>query len=356
MRKQKSLEQAEGRLAWILLIPTLFIIAAIAFYPLASVLVDSLTDKEIARETEPEFIGLQNYVQLLGMTFRELPPKTDEATGKPIVDRETGEVEYMSPVKILPREPVRYKELTAFSLFGKRYVMGATDPDFIQSVADTVVFVVISVFFETVIGLGVALVLNENFKGRGPMRAVMLIPWAVPTAVSSRMWEYMFYSTRAGFFNTIGDIVGLSDGQFAFISDPSSQLWVMIVIDTWKTIPFMSLLLLAGLQLIDKNLYEAAEVDGASILRRFWSVTLPLVKPTLTVALVFRTLDALRVFDLFQIIFGEKRFSMASFTYYELISNSQMGYAAASSVIIFLIIMIFVVIYVKMIGVGGQYE
>jgi len=351
----KGLGKSEEKNAYVLLLPTLVIIIAIAVYPLGSVVVDSLTDKQIASSEEPNFVGLNNYISLLSMTIVELPPKTTDA-GEIERDPETGEIEYMSPVQILPREPVRFKELNTFSLFGNKYVLGATDPDFLQAVFDTIVFVVVSVFLETVIGLAVALVLNKSFKGRGAMRAVMLIPWAVPTAVSSRMWEYMFTSTRAGFFNTLGDYLGMSGGNYAFIAEPAAQLWVMIAIDTWKTIPFMSLLLLAGLQMIPKDMYEAAEVDGASTVRQFTSMTLPLLKPTLTVALVFRTLDALRVFDLFQIIFGEKRFSMASFTYYELVSNSQMGYAAASSVIIFLIIMIFVLFYVRMIGVGGQNE
>jgi trehalose/maltose transport system permease protein len=355
MGKKKSLEGNEAKTAWTLLIPTLVVIFAIAFFPLVSVFVDSMTDREIASEKEINFVGFENYINLLSMTIRELPPKVDEDTGEIVMNEETGEIEYTSPVRVLPREPRRYKELSVFDMFGKKYVLGATDAEFLASVRDTIFFVIVSVFFETIIGLAVALVLNANFKGRGPMRAVMLIPWAIPTAVSSRMWEYMFYSTRAGFFNTLGEFLGLSSGQFAFIAEPGAQLWVMIAIDTWKTIPFMALLLLAGLQLIDKGLYEAAVVDGANVLRRFWHITLPLLKPTLTVALVFRTMDSLRVFDLFQIVFGEKRFSMASFTYYELISNNQMGYSAASSVIIFFILLIFVLLYVKTVGVGGEH-
>jgi trehalose/maltose transport system permease protein len=128
----------------------------------------------------------------------------------------------------------------------------------------------------------------------------------------------------------------------------------MIAIDVWKTTPFMALLLLAGLQLIPNDLYEAADVDGAGKIRQFWSVTLPLLRPTLAVALVFRTLDAIRVFDVFQIVLQKKRYSMASYAYYELIDGQAMGYSAAASVIIFFIIFVFAVLYIRMLGVSDE--
>ncbi len=128
----------------------------------------------------------------------------------------------------------------------------------------------------------------------------------------------------------------------------------MIVIDVWKTTPFMALLILAGLQLIPKDIYEAADVDGSGPIRTFFSMTLPLLRGTIAVALVFRTLDALRVFDLFQIVLGQARYSMASFTYYQLIQNRAMGYSSASSMIIFVVLSIFAIIYMRTLGVTSD--
>jgi trehalose/maltose transport system permease protein len=126
------------------------------------------------------------------------------------------------------------------------------------------------------------------------------------------------------------------------------------MIDVWKTTPFMALLLLAGLSLIPDEMYEAAEVDGASKWNQFKSITLPLLKPTLAVALVFRTLDALRVFDLFQIVFAQRKYSMASFAYYELIDRQRLGYSSAASVVIFFIITIFAIFYIRGLGLAND--
>jgi trehalose/maltose transport system permease protein len=164
------------------------------------------------------------------------------------------------------------------------------------------------------------------------------------------MWQWMLGPTRTGFINVVFQRLGLGDGQIAFLVTQKWQMPAMIAIDVWKTTPFMALLLLAGLQLIPSDLYEAADVDGASKLRQFISVTLPLLRPTLAVALVFRTLDAIRVFDLFQIVLTKKRYSMASFAYYQLIDGHDMGYSSAASVVIFFIITIFAVMYIRLLG------
>ena len=348
-----ELAKREERLAYILLIPTLVILFIIAFYPLGSVFYNSLTDRQFASAQEPQFVGLANYSNLLSVTLIELEPEIDDA-GQIIRDPETGEIDYPPVVSVLPREPRRYREFTQFGLFGSQYVIGATDPEFMRAIYDTMAFTVITVILETVLGLGIALVVNSEFKGRGMMRVVMLVPWAIPTAVSSRMWEWMFTDTRAGFFNILFQRLGFGSGQIPFLVDQSWQLPAMIAIDVWKTTPFMALLLLAGLQLIPSDLYEAADVDGAGKLRQFWSVTLPLLRPTLAVALVFRTLDAVRVFDLFQIVLAQSRYSMASFAYYRLIDAQQMGYSSAASVVIFFIIFVFAILYIRMLGVSND--
>ena len=319
-----------------------------------SVFVSSFTNATFASAKPTEFVGLDNYRSLLSITIKEVPPKIDEATGKPQIDEKTGEIKYQSTVSVLPREPQRYKPVAQFSLFGNQYVIGATDPDFIHGVWDTLVFAIATVFLELVLGMIVALIVNANFKGRGFMRAIILVPWAIPTAVSSQMWAYMLQSNRTGYFNTMLWYLGLGNGEIPFLSDPKWQLPAMIIIDVWKTTPFMALLLLAGLQLIPGDIYEAANVDGAGAVRKFFRLTLPLLKGTIAVALVFRTLDALRVFDLFQIVLGQARYSMASYTYYQLIQNRAMGYSSASSVIIFLVLSAFAIIYMRSLGVRSD--
>lgn len=349
-----DLAKNEQRLAYLLLLPTFVILVTIAVYPLGSVLYNSITNSVFASSKPVEMVGVENYLNLLSMTVVPIPPKIDDETGQPVVDPDTGQVQYESAVRVLPREPRRYRAVTEFSLFGTRYVLGATDASFVRSVADTIVFAVVTVFLELVLGMIVALIINANFRGRGFMRAIILVPWAIPTAVSSQMWAYMLQPNRTGFFNTLLWRLGMGDGQIPFLTDPALQMPSMILIDVWKTTPFMALLILAGLQLIPGDIYEAADVDGAGPVRQFFQLTLPLVRGTLAVALVFRTLDALRVFDLFQIVLGQARFSMASFTYYELIQNRAMGYSSASSMVIFVVLSVFAVIYMRSLGVQSH--
>jgi trehalose/maltose transport system permease protein len=344
------LAKREERLAYWLLVPTIVILILIAFYPLGSVFYTSLTNKKFASAEESRFIGLQNYTYLLGFSINRLDPIVDEDTGQPRLDAD-GSVVYERPIDVLPRTPTRYREMGQFSILGQRFVIGASNRDFMTAIWDTLRFSFFSVVIETILGLGIALVVNSNFKGRGAMRAVMLIPWAIPTAISSRIWQGMFFSTRRGFFNTFFDWLNLGDGSIPFLQQADWQIPVMVAIDVWKTTPFMALLLLAGLQLIPGELYEAANVDGASKIRQFFAITLPLLRPTLAVALIFRTLDALRVFDLFQIVLAQSRYSMASFSYYQLVNNREMGISSAASVVIFFMILIFAVIYIRLLKV-----
>lgn len=353
-KKGGTLASHERNLAYLLLLPTLLVLVTIAIYPLGSVFYKSFTNDTFASQTPTEWVGLQNYQDLLSLTIREMEPEVDPSTGAVVVDPETGETEYETPLDVLPREPRRYREAYTFDVFGNKYVVGATDPEFINAIVDTLFFTVVTLTMEVILGMGIALALNSAFPGRGLMRAAMLVPWAILTAVSSRIWEWMFVDTRAGFFNIVFQKVGLTDGQTPFLADASYQLPAAIAIDVWKTTPFVALLMLAGLALIPGDLYEAASVDGASKFKQFTKITLPLLKPTLAVALVFRTLDALRVFDLFQIVFAQRRYSMASFAYYQLIDSQALGYSAAASVVIFFIIMIFAVFYIRLLGITND--
>jgi len=353
-KRQLSLVQREQKLAYLLLLPTFVVIALIAVYPLGKVFYSSFTNQRFASGEEVEFVGLGNYRRLLGMTIKELPPIIDDQTGQPKIDPQTHEPEYARPIQILPRQPVRYRELSQFSWFGKRYVIGASDRDFILAIKNTLVFTVISVALETILGLIIALVMNSRFKLRGAMRAVMLIPWAIPTVVSARMWQWMLAPTRVGIINVLFQKLGIGNGQIPFLRTDAWALPALIAVDVWKTTPFMALLILAGLQLIPQDIYEAAEVDGAGKIRQFWQITMPLLRPTLAVALVFRTLDALRVFDVFQVLLAQTRYSMATYNYYQLIGNREMGISSAIGVIIFLFIFVFAVLYIRILGVESD--
>jgi trehalose/maltose transport system permease protein len=200
----------------------------------------------------------------------------------------------------------------------------------------------------------IALTVNSKFKGRGVMRAVMLVPWAIPTAISAILWENMLKSTSSGIVNRILLDLNIINEPLAWLAIQSLQLPSAIMVDVWKTAPFVALLLLAGLQNISEDLYEAASVDGASGMQKFFSITLPLLRPTIAVALVFRTLDALRVFDLFNVLFARQQLTMATYNYEMLVGSQKDGYASAISIIIFILISIFAFVYVRILDVETE--
>jgi trehalose/maltose transport system permease protein len=228
------------------------------------------------------------------------------------------------------------------------YAFIFSDSDFWHAVWVTLIFTFFSVTIEAVMGLAVALVANSEFKGRTLLRVAILIPWAVPTVVSSQIWRWMFNDIY-GVANLILAGLHIIPHKLAWLATPETALPVIIAVDVWKTTPFMSLLLLAGLQLIPGDLYEAASIDGATGIKSFFAITLPLVTPTLLVALIFRTLDALRVFDIFYIMVGGQG-NMATVAVYnqqQLIQFLDAGVGSATSVVILLFIMIFVVLYTR---------
>ena len=340
------LARSEARAAWLLMVPSFVVLLIVALYPLGQVAVLSLTNARFASASgTTEFVGLDNYRRLLSVTVRELPPVIDEETGEQEI--RDGEPRFEPWVRVLPREPIRYTAAYEFGLFGNRYVLGATNADFVRALVDTVTFTIWSVGLETILGMIIALVLAAEFAGRGLVRTAMLLPWAVVTVVAARIWEWMFQPTRVGFFNTLLNDLGLAGGNIGFFQESSLQLPTMIAIDVWKTTPFMALLFLAGLAVIPKELYEAAEIDGAGPLRRFFSITIPLMAPAIAVALIFRTLDALRVFDVFQVVLGGQRYSLASYAQAVLIDERLVGMSSAASVVIFLLIFVFAVMYMR---------
>ena len=287
-RRHTKLQRRQTRIGWVLLIPSLAVVAFVAIYPLGKTVYQSFTNAEfLAGITPTKWVGLENYRTLWHDTV------------------------------------------------------------FRHSVVETIKFTAITVSFEFVLGLIIALVVNSHFRGRGVMRAVMLVPWAIPTVVAAKIWQWMLDDTY-GVVNDLLMKAHIISHPHAWVADPATSLASVCAVDIWKTTPFVALLLLAGLQVIPNDLYEAAGVDGANALQQFWRITFPLLRPAILVTLVFRTLDALRVFDVFYVFFGQRpdTQTMAIYAQSTIVGDGHVGYGAAISVAIFLIISLFVVIYV----------
>lgn len=286
-RRRAGIESSRARIAWLMILPTLLVVALVAGYPLFRTIQMSFTNTNLAQPGMERGIGFANYQFLF------------------------------------------------------------QDATWWLSVRNTLIFTFGSVAIEFVLGLGVAMVINSQFPGRGIMRAAILVPWAIPTVVSAQMWRWM-YNDVFGVINDLFLRVGLIAAPIAWVANPSTALGSIIAVDVWKTTPFVALLLLAGLQTIPSDIYEAARVDGASAWRQFWRLTLPLLTPAILVTLVFRTLDALRVFDVIYVMRGtdQSSISMAVYNRQQLIDFGAFGYGSAISVMIFLVILVFTIMYV----------
>jgi ABC-type sugar transport system permease subunit len=233
------------------------------------------------------------------------------------------------------------------------YAELARDPRFWSSLGHTLFFTAASVSLELVLGLALALAMNRAFRGRGIMRATALLPWAIPTVVAALLWRFMFDS-QAGIANALLVAVGILERPMVWFIEASTAWVPVILADVWKTTPFVALLLLAGLQNIDKTLYEAAEVDGASAWWRLWHITIPLLKPTIFVALIFRTLDAFRVFDLLYALTGggpgTATEPIALYTHTIILQHLRFGYGSALSVVVFVITFALALLYIRGLG------
>jgi multiple sugar transport system permease protein len=222
-----------------------------------------------------------------------------------------------------------------------------TSPLWWQGVGNTALIAVISVAIELVIGMALALVMHRAIFGRGLVRTAVLIPYGIVTVVGAFAWFFAF-DPSSGFV----DHLGIWSPDKAWFGSHDSSLAVIVMAEVWKTTPFMALLLLAGLATIDEGLYEAARVDGATAWQRFWRITLPLLKPALLVALLFRTLDAFRVFDsIFVMTRGSQNTESVSIIGYDqLISRLNLGLGSAVSVLIFVLVLLIAFIFVKLLG------
>jgi len=245
---------------------------------------------------------------------------------------------------------VRVPGLSRWAGFGN-YSEALGSSEFWEAVRTTFVFTGISVTLELAIGLGMALAMHEAFKGRGLLRAVVLVPWAVLTVVSAIIWRTIFEPTL-GLAPQMLDTLGLPGADVVWLGERGYALAVMVLADVWKTAPFMALLLLAGLQVIPNDLYDAAKVDGATTWQRFRRITVPLLKPAILVALIFRTLDALRIFDLpFVLTRGSNGTTTLSLlAHQEFTVNRIIGLGAALSVLTFVIVMAVSFLYIRTVG------
>ncbi|WP_349520924.1 sugar ABC transporter permease [Marinobacter sp. NFXS11] len=231
------------------------------------------------------------------------------------------------------------------------------DPTWWNAVWNTLFFTVVSVGMETVLGLIIALTLNAQFRGRGWVRAATLIPWAVPTIVSAKMWGWMLHD-QFGIINEMLLGVGLISQPLNWTANADLSMWAVIMVDVWKTTPFMALLTLAALQMLPSDCYEAAKVDGIHPVRVFFKVTLPLILPALMVAIIFRVLDALRVFDVIYVLTSNSAdtMSMSVYARQQLVEFQDVGYGSAASTVLFLIIALLTIsyLYLGRKQVGGE--
>jgi trehalose/maltose transport system permease protein len=228
----------------------------------------------------------------------------------------------------------------------ENYAEALTDDRFWTALRFTAIFTVTSVFFEFVIGMGFALLMNQAFRGRGITRAAILVPWVIPTVIAAQMWFFMFNVTP-GFIN---NLFGLDD--FNWLGQEGWAAFAIIVADVWKTAPFVALLLLAGLQTIPGEVYESGKVDGAGMFSRFWYITFPLLRPAILVALLFRTVDALRVYDLPQVMTGGafNTESLSILVQQYVVRTPDPGLGAALSTLTFILVLGVGVIFVRMLG------
>jgi multiple sugar transport system permease protein len=289
-RREKSYGSEERRLARLLLSPALAVIALVAAYPIGYAIWLSLTEYSVRVPGKWRFVGFDNYTEAFGSS------------------------------------------------------------EFWESVKNTFIFTGLSVSLELAIGLGMALAMHAAFKGRGLLRTVVLVPWAVLTVVSAITWRTLF-EPDLGLVPVILSKIGVAE-NVVWLGQQGYAMAVMILADVWKTAPFMALLLLAGLQVIPDDVYDAAKVDGATTWQRFRRITIPLLMPAILVALIFRTLDALRIFDLPYVLTGGANgtTTLSLIAHQELTTNRLIGYGSALAVLTFVIVMAVSFLYIRTVG------
>jgi ABC-type sugar transport system permease subunit len=219
------------------------------------------------------------------------------------------------------------------------YVQLVASSDFRSSISTTLIFTLIAVTLETIFGLGIALLMNEKFRGAVLVRAAILVPWAFPAVLSAQMWSLM-YNDRTGIISYLLQQLHLLAPGATVLQTNNGIMIAAIIVDVWKSTPFMALVLLAGLQVIPTELYEAADVDGATGFQQFWTITLPMLNGPMTIALLFRTLASLAVLDLFYVLGGNQVQSMALYSYNYMFTRTTFDFppGVAAAIILFAIV------------------
>ena len=299
--RPSPLARRRVRTAWLFLAPMLFVLGVVAGWPFLRTVYYSFTDASLADLDARQWVGFDNYFSVL----------------------------------TLPSGRLLYDGLLV-------------DPVWWRAVWNTVRFAVISVACETVLGMIVALSLNADFPGRGIVRAAILIPWAIPTIVSAKMWQWML-NDQFGIINAVLLNLGLIDSKIAWTASADTAMVAVLIVDIWKTTPFMALLILAALQMLPREILEVAKLDGANPWQIFWRVTLPLIRPAVMVAVIFRALDALRIFDLIYVLTPNnvQTKSMSIFARENLFEFDKFAYGSAASTLLFLIIGLLTIAYIR---------
>jgi len=292
MPQKTGLTRQRTRAAWMFLAPMLIVLGAVALYPLGQTIWFGFTDASLNGIDDAEFVGFRNYIEWL--------------------DYGNGQGEWLGLL---------------------------ADERWWRAVWNTIHFSVVTVSFETLFGLIIALVLNAKFPGRAIVRTLVLVPWAIPTVVSAKMWGWMLHD-QFGIINDMLMKLGLIAGPIAWTASSDTAMAAVMMVDIWKTTPFMALLILAGLQMIPDDIYEAARLDGINPVRVFRKVTLPLVMPALLVGVVFRGLDALRVFDIVYVLTPntDTTRTMSVYARENLFDYDKFAYGSAASTLLFLIV------------------
>ena len=295
-----QLTRQRTRSAMIFLLPMILALAIVAGWPLMRSIYFSLTDVKLNDLAGANWVGLSNYLTWVTLD-----------SGKTI------------------------------------YSGVLVDPAWWGAVWNTLRFAFVSVVLETMLGMAVALALNAEFKGRGLVRAAILVPWAIPTIVSAKMWSWML-NDQFGIINDVLLRLGIISQKVAWTATADTAMFAVLVVDIWKTIPFMALLILAGLQSIPNDIYEAAEIDGVHPVRTFFRVTLPLVRPALMVAVIFRLLDAMRIFDLIYVLTpnSAQTKTMSVIAQENLFAFDNFAKGSAEATLLFLSILIVVIAYI----------
>lgn len=272
---------------WLLVVPALLLLLLVFAYPILRAFWSSLFLENLGTQLQPVFAGLDNYTRLI------------------------------------------------------------LDGRFWQSLWNTAVFTIASVILELLLGMGIALVLNQSFRGRGALRTIAILPWALPTAVMALAWAWIF-NDQFGVWNDMLLRLGLIEAPVNWLGNPSLAMLTIIAADVWKTTPFISILLLAGLQSIPQDLYEAHAIDGASPWQNFYRITLPLLMPQILIALLFRVAQAVGIFDLVQVMTGGgpagSTETVSIYIYATVMRYLDFGYGAALVVVTFTLLVIAVAI------------